>query len=94
MKYKIRALFQFAAVDQNVASRRESQHSPRAAENGYSDKNCFCTAEETPGKKKKKKKMHQMDNFALVMETKYLQFLLEQKVRNTKPYPEDILICL
>lgn len=38
--------------------------------------------------------MRQMGNFVLVIETKYLQFLLEQKIVNTKPYPANILMCL
>lgn len=41
-----------------------------------------------------KKQMHQMGNFVLVIETKYLQFLLEQKIVNTKPYPANILMWL
>lgn len=32
--------------------------------------------------------------FILVIETKYLQFLLEQKIVNTKPYPANVLMCL
>lgn len=94
MKYKIRALFQFAAVDQGVASRKDCWDSPRATENGYSGKNCSFTAKGTVSKKKRKKQIHQMGIFVLVIETKYLQFLLEQKIVNTKPYPANILMCL
>lgn len=34
---------------------------------------------QTPGKKKRKKQMRQMNNFVLVIETKRLQFLLAKK---------------
>lgn len=49
---------------------------------------------ELVSKKKRKKQIHQMGIFVLVVETKYLQFLLEQKIVNTKPYPANILMCL
>lgn len=92
MKYKIKAWF--AAVDQSIASRRDCWDFPRAAENGYSDKNCSFIAQKTPGKKKRKKQMHQINNFILGIETKCLQFLLAEKIVTTKPYPANILICL
>lgn len=38
--------------------------------------------------------MHQMSNFVLVIETKCLQLLLEEKIVNTKPYAANILMCL
>lgn len=94
LKYKIRALLQFAAVDQSIASRRDCWDFPRAAENGYSEKKCSFIAKETPGKKKRKKQMHQMNNFVLIIERKHLQFLLEEKIVNTKPYPANILMYL
>lgn len=79
MKYKIRALLQFAAVDQSIASRWDCWDFLRAAENGYSEKNCSLTAKKKKlqVKKKRRKQMRQMNNFVLVTETKRLQFLLE-----------------
>lgn len=35
-----------------------------------------------------------MSDFVLVIETKRLQVLLEQKIVYTKPYPANILMCL